>query len=195
MKKRGATLAAALMVAALALPRGAGAQELGFGLEVTGGHTTLGGDAFSGDDDGPGFETVLSAMFGRGFDLGAGASISFHDRTGDRDTELVSAFLEPRFRFGVSTGRDAPHVHPFVAGRLGFSEARLKDDGDEVASNSGLLLGGVGGLEVWLSSDVALLGSVAYDFMNFEEEGGLFEGAEQEGNRLGFRGGLKVRFH
>lgn len=201
MQKRrafgGSILALAGTVAfGLALPATGAAQNLGFGLKVNAGFAIPGGDLGDGDpgdvglDGGPGFEATVSRAWASGFELGVGTGISFHDVGGvGENADLITVYAEPLYRFGVRADR-TPHLHPFFGGRIGY--ARLSHPVD-AASRSGFLAGPVGGVEYWLSDEVGLVGTAAFDFFNFgEPEAG---GDDVGGSRFAVQGGLKVRFN
>lgn len=185
----GATLVAALALLAL-LPASAAAQNQGIGLKVNAGFANPGGDLGDELDSGPGFEATLSHAWATGLEIGIGTGISFHDAgLPDDDADLITVYAEPIYRIGASAER-APHLHPFFGGRVGYARLGHPVDG---LDRSGFMVGPIGGLEYWLTDEVGLVGTAAFDFFNFgEPEAG---GDDIGGNRLGIQGGLKVRFH
>lgn len=179
----------------------------GVGLEVNAGYYTLGGDDFEGIDAGPGFEAVASYGWAGGFALGVGAGIGLHDAdapdgagAASSDLDLIGIFAQPVYRFNISA-RGTPHVHPFVGARIGY--ARLSSETEDTGtaavevSASGFSAGGLGGVEVWISDEVGLTGSALFDVLSFGDadvDGVTQADTDSSGTRLGFRGGLKVRF-
>lgn len=179
----------------------------GIGLKVTGGLHALTGDDFgeAGLDLGSalGAEAVLSTAWASGWELGLGVGIGFNDPQGaefgaEPSGDLVTIFAEPLYRFRPAATR-TPHVHPFVGARFGW--ARLNLDGgadgdqDDVSAN-GLQAGALGGIELWVSDDVGLVGSAGFDFLSFGDlDGDAIEAADgPDGGRISLQGGIKVRF-
>lgn len=179
----------------------------GIGLKVTGGLHALTGDDFTdaGLDmqNAFGAEAVLSAGWTSGWELGLGVGIGFNDPRGagfgaDASGDLVTIFVEPLYRFRPAAAR-TPHVHPFLGARIGW--ARLNLDGgadgdqDDISAN-GLQAGPLGGIELWVSDDIGLVGSAAFDFLSFGDLDG--DGVQPtegpDGGRFSVQGGIKVRF-
>lgn len=190
-------------------PDGARAQAgQGVGLEANAGYYTLGGDDFTGIDEGFGFEAVASYGWANGFALGVGAGIGMHDAevpdgAGDVDSDfdLIGVFAQPTYRFNVAA-EGTPHVHPFVGARVGYARLSSETEGtgtaEVEASANGFSAGGLGGVEIWFTDEVGVTGSVLFDVLSFgdieEEDGETQADTDRSGTRLGFRGGLKVRF-
>lgn len=190
MHDRRALVAVAILAgAAIAFsPADAAAQDDRpvFGLTASIGYGFLGGEDLDALDDGLGFEAIGSVAWPRGFELGVGAGISNHDvDPGDVGADLTVLFGEGRYRFGVPAA-SVPHMHPYVAARVGYANLDADGgllDGDGV---SGLLAGLGGGLEYWLSEGVAIDGGGTFNFLNLSDD--------VSGTKLDLRAGLKVRF-
>lgn len=189
MKRR----ARGILISALALGATAplAAQQGRVGLEVTVGVNLMGGEDLETVDDALGFEALGSYAFPSGLELGAGAGISTHGRTGtELDANVTSVFAEGRYRFGVPA-ETVPHLHPFVAGRIGWTSLSLESTGDD-ASTTGLLVGGGAGLEYWLTDTVGLVGTALLHFLEYGSSDEI--PAEVSGREVDLRAGLKVRF-
>ena len=201
----GPVLAAGLLAGT---PDGARAQAgQGVGLEANAGYYSLGGDDFTGIDEGFGFEAVASYGWASGFSLGIGAGIGMHDAEApdgvgdvDSDFDLIGVFAQPTYRFNVSA-QETPHVHPFLGARVGYARISSETEGtgapEVEASANGFSAGGLGGVEIWLTDEVGVTGSVLFDVLSFgdtEVDGETQPDSDSSGTRLGFRGGLKVRF-
>lgn len=195
----------------------------GIGLEVNAGYYTFGGDLGTLElgegtesdflDEGVGFEAILSYGFANGLGIGVGAGFGSHEvgddpdggngtQDADRSADLTTIFLQPTYRLAAG----GP-VEPFLGARLGFTSLAFdRDDpfddigldlsGDD--SRSGLQLGGLAGVGIWVTDEVGLQGSVAFDYLSYDLEDDddvdLGDDDAISGGRLGFRGGLKVRF-
>lgn len=188
----------------------------GIGLKVNAGYNTFGGDlgdlSVDGEadqdflDEGVGFEAVLSHGWSSGFELGVGAGFGSYDvpgATADRSGDIITAFVEPLYRFNVGSP-DAPHLHPFIGARAGYANLSLDEDEpfDDIGftddSRGGFMAGGLGGLELWFTNQVGVVGTVAYDYLSFDltddEQVNFDDEDTLAGGRLGFNAGLKVRF-
>lgn len=188
----GVAFAGALFLALAAAP--AAAQNQGrIGLEVSAGYDLPGGDELDDLDPAIGFETIGSYALDGGLELGVGLGFASHDLDGGvaSSGNIVNVFGEGRYRFGVPADR-VPHLHPFLAARLGWTRLTLdiEDVGDD-PSSSGLLFGGGGGVEYWFTDTVAAVGAGTIHFLNYGDSDGL---PERNGHRIDLRGGLKVRF-
>lgn len=169
------------------------AQERRFGVEATVGYHLPGGDDFEAFDAAIGFEALGSYAFDRGLELGLGAGIASYDLDGAfaESADITSVFGEGRYRFGVPAA-ETPHLHPFVAGRLGWSRIAVDATGPgDDPSATGLLFGAGGGVEYWFSDLVAVVGAGTIDILNFGDSDDL---PDLGGHRLSIRAGLKVRF-
>lgn len=186
-KRRIAGLAVAL---AMVLGAG-GVQAQGspsmFGVAAAVDYGFLGGDDFDLLDGAIGFEALGSLAWPGGLEVGVGVGIASHDiDPGDASADLTSVFGEGRYRFGVPAAEPS-HLHPFVAGRVGYANLGV----DPISGNgsdgaSGLLFGFGGGVEYWLSESVAIEGAGMFNLLNLEDDVG--------GTKLGIRAGGKVRF-
>lgn len=169
------------------------AQDGRIGLEASAGYYMLGGDDFDPFDNALGFEALGSYAFDSGLELGVGTGITSHDLDGTiaNSGDVVSVFADGRYRFAYPAS-SAPHLHPFVAARVGWSRMSLdvEDEGDD-PSASGLLVGGGGGVEYWFTDAVAVTGAGMFDLLDY---GNSDELADFSGNRVVLKGGLKVRF-
>lgn len=186
------TLVATAALAAWSAHPSAAQQAGTIGLEVTAGYNLMGGDDFDVLDDAFGFEALGSYAFPTGLELGVGAGISTHDRPAtDLDANMTNVFAEGRYRFGVPAPR-VPHLHPFLAARVGWSSLSFDTASDDDASTTGLLIGGGGGLEYWLTDTVGIVGAALLHFLDYgssDEVPGDISGREVD-----LRAGLKVRF-
>ncbi len=203
MRVRGCVPIVGMIAALGLLPGTAAAQAFptseGIGLKVVGGLHALSGDDFGEApldlQNGFGAEAVVSAAFPSGWEVGLGVGIGFHDPEAlgtDPSGDVVTVFAEPIYRFRPAVTR-IPHVHPFLGARLGWARLNLDSgDGEEPAAN-GLQAGGIGGVELWVSDEVGLVGSASYDFLSFGELDEVL-GDGPSGGRLALQGGLKVRF-
>lgn len=169
------------------------AQDGRIGLEASAGYYMLGGDDFDAFDNALGFEALGSYAFDSGLELGIGTGITSHDLDGTiaNSGDVVSVFADGRYRFAYPAP-SAPHLHPFVAARVGWSRMSLdvEDEGDD-PSASGLLAGAGGGVEYWFTEAVAVTGAGMFDLLDY---GNSDELADFGGNRVVLKGGLKVRF-
>lgn len=184
-----------------------GAPGEGLGIKANVGYLNfsgdLGGDELVGLDDGVGFEGVLSWGWPSGFELGAGVGFGSHDldedEPGDFSGDVTTIFLEPLYRFNVRAA-EAPHLHPFLGARAGYASLGFDEDFPAVGEDDtkgGFLVGGIGGLELWFSHNVGIVGSLAYDYLSFDVNEDDAISTEDEdtvsGGRLGIRGGVKLR--
>lgn len=180
LRRSAGGLGVVAMLAFLATPMSA--QSLDPGLAVSVNYGFLGGDDFDLIDPAIGFEALGSLAWPSGFELGVGVGISSHDvDPGDADADFTSLFGEGRYRFNVPAD-EVRHLHPFLAGRLGY--VSLDFDGD--VDTSGLLFGAGGGAEYWLSEVVALDGGLHLNFLNLDDD--------VSGTKVDLRLGAKVRF-
>lgn len=162
------------------------------GLEASAGYHILGGDDFDALDNAIGFEALGSYAFDSGLELGIGTGITSHDFDGAfaSSGDIVSVFADGRYRFQYPAP-STPHLHPFIAARIGWTQLSLEvDDGDD-PSASGFLVGGGGGVEYWFTDAVAVVGAGTFDFLDYGDSDEL---PDFSGNRVDLRGGLKVRF-
>lgn len=196
MKNLGRIMAGLAVAGGLSLAAAAPttAQTGGrIGLEASAGYHLLGGDDFEPFDDALGFEALGSYAFDSGLELGIGTGITSHDLDGTiaNQGDIVTVFADGRYRFGYPAP-SAPHLHPFVAARVGWSRMTLEvaAEGDD-PSASGLLVGGGGGVEYWFTDAVAVVGSGTFDLLDY---GSSDELADFGGNRVVLEGGVKVRF-
>jgi hypothetical protein len=169
------------------------AQVGRIGVEASGGYHVLGGDDFDGFDNAFGFEAIGSYAFPSGLELGVGAGIASHDVDGSIATsaDVVGIFGEGRYRFGFPAPT-TPHLHPFVAGRLGWSRISLEVSGEtDDPAGSGLLLGLGGGVEYWFTDAVAAVGAGTINWLDVAASDEL---PDLTGRSVDFRVGLKVRF-
>lgn len=199
-------VAALTLIPALSSAQPAPPIGQGIGLKVTGGLHALTGDDFgeAGLDMGSAFgaEAVLSTAWASGWELGLGVGIGFNDPQGtgfgtDASGDVVTIFVEPLYRFRPVATR-TPHLHPFLGARLGWARLNLEGaegDQDEISAN-GLQAGAVGGIELWVSDDIGLVGSGGFDFLSFDDLDGAGTEATEgpDGGRLSVQGGIKVRF-
>jgi len=186
----GLAVAGGLSFAA-ALP--ATAQPGRLGLEASAGYHILGGDDFDGFDNAIGFEALGSYAFDSGLEIGIGVGIASHDLDGTfaSSGDIVSVFADGRYRFQYPAA-STPHLHPFVAARVGWTSMSLEvADGGDDPSASGLLVGAGGGIEYWFTDAVAVVGAGTFDILDYGDSDEL---ADFSGNRVDLRGGLKVRF-
>lgn len=192
MNTRIATLIAVFGLAGWSAHPATAQQAGAVGLEVTAGYNLMGGDDLDVLDNALGFEAIGSYAFPAGLELGVGAGISTHDIPGDDlDANITNVFGEGRYRFGVPAS-EVPHLHPFLAGRVGWSSLSFDTTGDEDASTTGLLIGGGGGLEYWLSDTVGLVGAALLQFLDYGSSDEV--PGDRSGREVDLRAGLKVRF-
>jgi hypothetical protein len=180
MSNMGRTLAAlAAAIATIGSTEArAQATSQGFGLEVTAGAAIPTGDDFDALDPGLAFEAIGSVGWTSGWEFGIGAGFASLGGPGDENFDLVEVFGEGRYRFGVPAAV-VRHAHPFLAGRIGYASL---SNGD---SNGGLLVGGGGGLEYWITDEVGLVGAGFYEFLSLDE---------LNGGEIKLQAGVKVRF-
>ena len=105
--------------------------------------------------------------------------------------DITNVFGEVRYRFGHPAAV-TPHLHPFVAGRAGYSRL-ASDEGFEDTSRNGFLVGGGGGVEYWFTNKVAAVGSAMLNYVRFGE-GNSAASESLSGTQTDLRAGLKVRF-
>jgi hypothetical protein len=190
-KAGGRVLAVAIGCLALLVP--AGARATGVGLEVGIAGSFLGGNDFDPLDDAARFEVLGSVMVPSSWEVGIGTNVASHDVDGSANgsADITNVFGEARYRFGLPA-RATPHLHPFVAGRVGYS--RLASDANFAdTSRNGFLVGGGGGVEYWFTNKVAAVGSGMLNYVRF----GKGDGSASEslsGTLTDIRAGLKVRF-
>lgn len=156
-----------------------GGHGQGFGLQADIGASVLTGDDFDGWDTGLNFTALGSYAWTTGWELGVAAGFASHD-VGAADVQLNQVASVFRKRFYVPTG-EAPHVHPYVEGRIGWVQA----DFDGAGSESGLEAAGGAGVEYWMTQQVSLTGGVNLGYLDVGEASGL---------HFVPRAGLKVRF-
>lgn len=184
-----AFVALALMEAATPEPVQA---QSSLGLEVTAGYGILNGEDFDGLDDAIGFDALGSYAFPTGLELGVGVGFATHEQSGPGDTsaELIDLFGEVRYRFGAPAA-ETPHLHPFLAGRVGWNRFSLDLTGED-PSASGLMFGAGGGVEYWFTDAVAAVASGFLHLRDYAETDALPAG--MGGSEVDIRAGLKVRF-
>lgn len=190
--RRTASLGMALLaVAAAGLMTPSAASAQGLGLEVDGGYRALQGEELEGLEDGYAAHALLSYGWPSGWEMGAGVGISFHDpeATG-RDGDITEAVGLLRYRFNVPAG-PVQHVHPFLEGRGGLARFHTSSGGADDISQPGVLVGGQGGVEFWLTDAVGLVGAVGLEYLSFSAEDGL---PERSGWSVRPHAGLKIRY-
>lgn len=180
-------------VSLAAAPPAAAQTEGRIGLEASAGYALLGGDDFDTFDNAIGFEALGSYAFDSGLELGVGTGITSHDLDGTiaSSADIIGVWADGRYRFGFPAPA-APHLHPFVSARVGWTRLTLQfdDEGDD-PSASGLFVGAGGGVEYWFTDAVAAVGAGTFDLLDY---GSSDELADFSGSRVVLRGGLKVRF-
>ena len=175
------------ITAILAAPQLLKAQGQGFGLEVNAGYDMMTGEDFDAFDNELGFEAIGSYAWVSGWELGIGAGFSDYELNGAASVDQLNVFGEGRYRFGTPASL-TPHVHPFVQGRIGYTRLDLAND----ASQSGLLVGAGGGVEYWISDEVAVVGDGVVHFLSYGDSDEV--PVKRDGAEVSLRGGLKVRF-
>lgn len=189
-------LVAAAALLALAAPRPLAAQGLGFGLEVDGGYRALQGEDFESVENGWSTHVLAGYAWSSGWEVGAGAGISFHDpeNGADVDGDITEAFGFARYRFGVP-GSHAGHLHPFLEARGGLARfSTATPDVDDVSSD-GAMLGGQAGVEYWMSDAVGVVGALGVEYLTFSGDDDLPAVLpDRSGWSLRPHVGLKVRY-
>jgi hypothetical protein len=182
----------AIAIGCLAFVAPAAALAARVGLEVGVAGSFLGGEDFDPLGDAARFEVLGTIMMPSSFEVGIGTNVASHDLEGSADNaDLTNVFGEVRYRFGYPAAV-TPHLHPFVAGRAGYSRLAV-DEGFGDSSHNGFLLGGGGGVEYWFTNKVAAVGSAMLNYVRFGE-GDNAASESLSGTLTDLRAGLKVRF-
>jgi len=186
------TRALAATIGCLALLVPAGVRASGIGLEVGVAGSFLGGKDFDPLGDAAAFEVLGTVMVPLSLEVGIGTNVASHDIEGSPDNaDLTNVFGEVRYRFNFPAAA-TPHMHPFVAGRAGYSRL-ASDAGLADTSRNGFLVGGGGGVEYWFTNKVAAVGSAMLNYVHFGE-GDSAASQGLSGTLTDVRAGLKVRF-
>lgn len=171
--------------------------QSGFSLVGHAGYHGLGGDDFEGIDPGFGFDGTARYLMASGLALGAGAGYSVHSLDGfSEDLGLLDVYGEIRYTFPTSNS----NVEPFLGGRAGYSRISIDVEENGVgvtAEADGFSGSGVGGVEIWVSPQVAVELSGQAGFMSLSEieaAGFTALGTESNGFRYGLDIGLNILF-